>query len=125
MNLDDVKPGVGKPGVAVIDREREDVRTKLPPMYSVVLHNDDYTPAEVVIVILREAFALNEQASIQAMLRAHNEGKAMIGTFSKDVAESKVAKAMDMAKQLTAKMSTEFNTDVDASSYLFSIEPAA
>lgn len=123
MQLQDIKPGV--PGVVVIDREKEDVRTKQPPMYNVVLNNDDYTPAEVIIAVLREVFVLGEQAAIQAMLAAHRAGKAMIGTFTKDIAESKVVKAMGMAKQLTAQMSKQYDRDVDVSSHVFTVEPAA
>ena len=62
---------------------------KRPPMYKVVLLNDDYTPMEFVVHILEKFFAMNREKATQIMLTVHTEGAATVGIFPKDIAQTK------------------------------------
>ena len=62
---------------------------KRPPMYKVILMNDDYTPMEFVIHILENFFSLEREKATQIMLKVHTEGSAVVGIFPKDIAETK------------------------------------
>ena len=72
---------------------------KRPRQYKVLLHNDDFTPMEFVINILREVFHKDKDEAVHLMLTVHKKGKAVCGLFPKAVAEAKVVKVMDLAKQ--------------------------
>ncbi|MEN9809447.1 MAG: hypothetical protein RL189_3335 [Pseudomonadota bacterium] len=98
--------GDGKPfGSDPKDDWRDDVLTlpdeKLakPPMYKVVLNNDDYTPMEFVIHVLQKFFRKNEQESVQIMLLVHKTGKGIAGVFPFSIAETKVRQVNDFSKQ--------------------------
>lgn len=60
-----------------------------PPMYKVILLNDDYTPMEFVVHILEKFFGMNREKATQIMLTVHTEGAATVGIFPRDVAETK------------------------------------
>ncbi|MCG3728241.1 ATP-dependent Clp protease adapter ClpS [Vibrio cincinnatiensis] len=77
------------PGSDLLEKEKTEVRP--PAMYHVVLNNDDYTPMDFVIEILERFFAMDIERATQVMLRVHYEGKAICGTFTAEVAETKVA----------------------------------
>ncbi|ELO4023257.1 ATP-dependent Clp protease adapter ClpS, partial [Vibrio fluvialis] len=70
--------------------EREETAIKPPAMYNVVLNNDDYTPMDFVIEILERFFSMDIERATQVMLKVHYEGKAICGTFTAEVAETKV-----------------------------------
>ena len=69
-----------------------------PPMYQVVLLNDDYTPMDFVVVVLVEIFSFDLERATQLMLRVHHEGRAVCGVYSHDVADTKVAQVLHMAR---------------------------
>ncbi|AOY46905.1 ATP-dependent Clp protease adapter ClpS [Vibrio cholerae] len=71
--------------------EKEKTAVKPPSMYHVVLNNDDYTPMDFVIEILERFFSMDIERAAQVMLKVHYEGKAICGTFTAEVAETKVA----------------------------------
>ncbi len=71
--------------------EKEKTAVKPPSMYHVVLNNDDYTPMDFVIEILERFFSMDIERAMQVMLKVHYEGKAICGTFTAEVAETKVA----------------------------------
>lgn len=77
------------------------VRPKLakPPMYKVVLFNDDYTPMDFVVDILCSFFNMNIEKATQIMLKIHTEGKAVCGVFTKDVAETKAEQVNDYSRE--------------------------
>ena len=77
----------------------ERAKTKLPRMYKVILFNDDYTTMEFVIEVLQRFFDTNRERALQIMLKVHNEGSAVCGVYSRDVAETKVAQVSEFAKQ--------------------------
>ncbi len=63
---------------------------KPPPLYQVVLVNDDYTPMEFVVLVLESYFSMNREAATQVMLHVHTRGKGVCGVYARDVAETKV-----------------------------------
>ncbi|GAB6141256.1 ATP-dependent Clp protease adapter ClpS [Methylosoma difficile] len=65
-------------------------KLKKPPMYKVVLLNDDFTPMDFVIEILMEFFGMSEELATRVMLQIHTQGIGVCGTYTKDVAETKV-----------------------------------
>jgi len=79
----------------------EEARPKLkrPPLYRVVLINDDFTPMEFVVDILETVFAMERTRATQVMLEVHMKGKGVCGVFSFEIAETKVAQVMGIAKQ--------------------------
>ncbi len=77
----------------------ERAKTKPPHLYKVILFNDDYTTMEFVIEVLQRFFAMNRERALQIMLKVHNEGSAVCGIYSRDVAESKVTQVSEFAKQ--------------------------
>jgi len=76
------------------------VRTenKVPRKYKVVLLNDDYTPMDFVVEVLKHFFHLSEEAAVQVMLQVHIQGKGVCGVFTRDIAETKVALVNDYAR---------------------------
>jgi ATP-dependent Clp protease adaptor protein ClpS len=70
----------------------------LPPLYSVLLLNDDYTPMDFVVDVLTRFFAMNLDKATQVMLHVHTRGRGVCGVFSRDVAESKVAQVNEYAR---------------------------
>ncbi|PVZ84042.1 ATP-dependent Clp protease adapter ClpS [Serratia sp. S1B] len=71
---------------------------KRPPLYAVVLLNDDYTPMDFVIEILQEFFAMNLDQATQVMLTVHYEGKGVAGTYPRDIAETKANQVNNYAR---------------------------
>jgi ATP-dependent Clp protease adaptor protein ClpS len=63
---------------------------KRPRKYKVVLLNDDYTPMDFVVDVLKRFFQLGEEAAVQIMLQVHKQGKGVCGVFTRDIAETKV-----------------------------------
>ena len=74
-------------------------RTKKPSMYKVIMLNDDYTPMEFVVLVLERFFGMNHAQAFDIMLTVHKKGLAVVGVFSHEVAETKVAQVMDSARQ--------------------------
>jgi ATP-dependent Clp protease adaptor protein ClpS len=69
-----------------------------PPMFKVVMLNDDFTPMEFVIQILQTFFGMNREKATQVMLAVHQTGKAVCGIFTRDIAETKVAQVNQCAQ---------------------------
>lgn len=74
-------------------------RSQRPPMYKVLLLNDDYTPMEFVVHVLERFFGLSHAQAFEIMLTVHKKGLAVVGVFSYEVAETKVAQVMDFARR--------------------------
>jgi ATP-dependent Clp protease adaptor protein ClpS len=64
-------------------------KVKRPPLYRVVLLNDDYTPMEFVVEVLEHFFSMNREKATQVMLAVHTQGKGVCGIYTRDVAETK------------------------------------
>ena len=74
-------------------------KVKPPPLYKVLLLNDDYTPMEFVIHILERFFQKDRESATRIMLHVHNHGVGECGIFTYEVAETKVSQVMDFARQ--------------------------
>lgn len=70
-----------------------------PPMYKVVLLNDDYTPMEFVVEILQTFFAMDREKAVQVMLAVHTQGRATCGIYTRDVAETKAHLVNEYARE--------------------------
>ncbi|MDF9435687.1 MULTISPECIES: ATP-dependent Clp protease adapter ClpS [Chromohalobacter] len=70
-----------------------------PPMYKVVLHNDDFTPMEFVVEVLQSFFAMEREKAVQVMLVVHTHGKATCGIFTRDIAETKCHQVNEYARE--------------------------
>lgn len=70
--------------------ERQTARTAPPPMYQVVLLNDDYTPMEFVVMILQRIFGKSPEVATRIMLKVHHEGRGVCGVYTRDIAATKV-----------------------------------
>ena len=83
------------------DLALEEARPKLkrPPLYRVLLINDDFTPMEFVVDILETIFSMERTRATQVMLEVHTKGRGVCGVFNYEIAETKVAQVMGLAKQ--------------------------
>ena len=70
--------------------EAKKAKVKLPPMYKVLLLNDDYTPMEFVVLVLQKFFGMTRERATQVMLKVHREGIGICGIYPRDVATTKV-----------------------------------
>jgi len=74
-------------------------KLKPPPMYKVVLNNDDYTPMDFVVHILETFFGMDREKATQVMLHVHTRGKGVCGIFTKEIAETKMSQVNEYSKQ--------------------------
>jgi ATP-dependent Clp protease adaptor protein ClpS len=74
-------------------------RTKKPSLYRVLLLNDDYTPMEFVVYVLERFFSKSREDATTIMLHVHNHGVGLCGVFTYEVAETKVAQVLDLARR--------------------------
>ncbi|MCI0489582.1 MAG: ATP-dependent Clp protease adapter ClpS [Blastocatellia bacterium] len=74
-------------------------KLKKPPLYKVLLHNDNFTTMEFVVFILREVFHKSESDALRIMLQVHHQGIGVAGVYTYEIAEVKVTKVMDLARQ--------------------------
>jgi ATP-dependent Clp protease adaptor protein ClpS len=87
--------GDGESNLAVKTRSK----TERPPLYKVMVLNDDYTPMEFVVHILQRFFSMNSAQAFDIMLTVHKKGLAVVGVFSHEIAETKVTQVMDFARR--------------------------
>src|ERR1700704_3620919 len=73
-------------------------KNKRPPLYKVILLNDDYTPREFVVLVLKAVFRMNEDEAYRVMMTAHRRGACVISVYAKDVAETKAKEATELGK---------------------------
>ena len=83
----------------IIKRPKTDLKVEQPKLFKVVLINDDYTPRDFVVKLLRAEFRLNEQQSRKVMMTAHQRGVCVVAVFTKELAETKTANAIDAARK--------------------------
>ena len=79
--------------------EAERTKTKPPPLFKVLLLNDDYTPMDFVIVVLQKFFSMSREQATRIMLKVHNEGRGVCGVFPRDIAATKVEQVSAFARQ--------------------------
>ena len=85
------------PRTVVVIKTRPKV--KKPSMYKVLMLNDDYTPMEFVVLVLQQFFSMSIEDATRVMLQVHQQGVAVCGVFTYEVAETKVSQVMDFARQ--------------------------
>jgi len=73
-------------------------KTARPPLYKVILLNDDYTPREFVVKVLEAVFRMNESQAYRVMMTAHQRGACVIAVYTRDVAETKAKEATELGK---------------------------
>lgn len=79
--------------------EAEKLRLKPPPMYKVVLLNDDYTPMDFVVAVLQTVFGMSREKATQVMLQVHRDGVGVCGTYTREVATAKVEQVLELARK--------------------------
>jgi ATP-dependent Clp protease adaptor protein ClpS len=72
-------------------------KTARPPLHKVILVNDDFTPREFVVTILKAEFRMNESQALKVMLTAHQKGSCVVAVFTREIAETKATRATEMA----------------------------
>jgi len=77
---------------------KDELKVERPRLYKVMLVNDDYTPREFVVLVLKAEFRMNEDQAMQVMITAHKRGVCVVAVFTKDVAETKATRATDAAR---------------------------
>jgi ATP-dependent Clp protease adaptor protein ClpS len=85
-------------GHAVVEETEGKTRLERPPLYKVLLHNDDFTTMEFVVFILQTVFNHGEGAALQIMLNVHRQGIGLAGIYTYEVAEMKIDKVTSLAQ---------------------------
>ncbi len=85
-------------GLSIVVQESRP-KLKKPPLYKVLLHNDDYTPMEFVVELLMKFFRMPQPKAEQVMIHVHTRGIGVCGIFPREIAETKVAQVMGYAKE--------------------------
>jgi ATP-dependent Clp protease adaptor protein ClpS len=80
-------------------RTQTRTKTQRPPLYKVILLNDDFTPREFVVLVLKAVFRMNEDQAHRVMMIAHQKGACVIAVYTRDVAETKAKEATELGKQ--------------------------
>jgi ATP-dependent Clp protease adaptor protein ClpS len=79
-------------------RTKVRVKTERPKLHKVILVNDDYTPREFVVSVLKAEFRMNEEQAYRVMLTAHQRGVCVVAVYARDVAETKATRATDAGR---------------------------
>jgi len=74
-------------------------KLKRPPLYKVILLNDDYTPMDFVVHVLEVFFGMNEESATHVMLQIHTKGKGICGAYTRDIAETKVTQVNNYSRE--------------------------
>ena len=84
----------------IAGKPRTKVRTKIerPRLHKVILLNDDYTPREFVVAVLKAEFRMNEDQAYRVMITAHKRGACLVAVFERDIAETKATPATEMGR---------------------------
>ena len=80
-------------------RTKAEPKTERPRMHKVILINDDFTPREFVVMVLKSVFKISEGQAYSVMVTAHTRGAGVVAVYTKDVAESKATEATDLGKR--------------------------
>ena len=94
--MSDIERGRDGTGLVV---EEAAPKLKRPPLYQVLLINDDYTPMEFVVEVLEHFFAMDRQTATRVMLEVHTRGKGVCGVFTYEIAETKVSQVTSYSRE--------------------------
>src|SRR5580658_6029844 len=79
-------------------KTKAEIKAERPRLHKVILINDDYTPREFVVIVLKAIFRMNEDQAARVMITAHRRGVCVVAVYTKDVAETKATNATDFAR---------------------------
>ena len=82
-----------------VRRAKARPKTERPKLYQVILLNDDYTPRQFVVTVLKAVFRMSEEQANRVMMTAHQRGACVVAVFTRDVAESKASEATELGRQ--------------------------
>jgi ATP-dependent Clp protease adaptor protein ClpS len=77
---------------------KDEIKVERPRLHKVILVNDDYTPREFVVMVLKAVFRMSEDQAMRVMITAHRRGTCVVAVYTKDVAEAKATNATDTAR---------------------------
>jgi ATP-dependent Clp protease adaptor protein ClpS len=77
---------------------KDEIKIERPPLHKVILVNDDYTPREFVVTVLRAEFRMSEDQALRVMITAHQRGVCVVAVYTKDIAEAKATNATDAGR---------------------------
>jgi len=86
------------PETVIKPRTKTQLKTERPKLYKVILVNDDFTPREFVVTVLKGEFKLSEDQANRVMITAHTRGVCVVAVFTRDIAETKATRATDAGK---------------------------
>ncbi len=86
------------PHVKTRPKPKTQAKTQRPPLWKVILLNDDYTPREFVVQVLKAVFRMNESQAFKVMITAHQKGACVIAVYTRDVAETKAKEATELGR---------------------------
>lgn len=86
------------PHVTTRPKPKTKTTTQRPPLWKVILLNDDYTPREFVVQVLKAVFHMNESHAFKVMITAHQKGACVIAVFARDIAETKAKEATELGR---------------------------
>ena len=93
------KSGGGEDSGTGLVAEQAKVKPRKPPLYKVLLLNDDYTPMEFVVLLLMKFFSMTQEQAEQIMLHVHTKGVGVCGVYPREIAETKVRLVLDFANE--------------------------
>ncbi len=97
ITLSDKKPDSDNDDTLLLERTKPQL--KKPPLYKVILLNDDFTPMEFVVHVLEAIFGHNRESATRIMLNVHKSGKGVCGIYTKDIAETKVTQVNSYSRE--------------------------
>ncbi|MDQ2078876.1 ATP-dependent Clp protease adapter ClpS [Xanthobacteraceae bacterium Astr-EGSB] len=89
---------VASPNVTVVPKTSTRLKVARPPLYKVILLNDDYTPREFVVKVLEAVFRMGAEKAYAVMMTAHRKGACVIAVYARDVAETKAKEATELGR---------------------------
>jgi ATP-dependent Clp protease adaptor protein ClpS len=84
--------------LSIKTRTKTGLKTERPRLHKVILVNDDYTPREFVVLVLKSEFRMNEEQANSVMLTAHRKGSCVVAVYAQDIAETKATRATDAGR---------------------------
>ena len=99
----------GKGDIGLAEKARS--KTRRPPLFKVLLHNDDYTTMQLVVEVLESIFLKSPAEAFRIMMQVHREGQGLCGAYSHEVAETKVAQVHDRAKEQSFPLRASMEED--------------
>jgi ATP-dependent Clp protease adaptor protein ClpS len=94
----DLGAGLAMTDTIITPTIKDAIKAQRPRLHKVILINDDFTPREFVVLVLKAEFRMNEDQAMHVMMTAHKRGSCVVGVFTKDIAEAKATRATNLAR---------------------------